>query len=120
MNLSYSSDEQLSQVFSLLGQPARLKIVLAIGSGEGCVCHLHQALGFRQAYISQQLMLLREGNILSTRRIGRHIYYRLTNPALLDLVKQTASLFNIPLDEIHLTSTEGCEYIPYSQTGKPF
>lgn len=120
MNQLTSSDENISRIFNLLGQPARLKIVLALGYGEACVCHLRQAPGYRQAYISQQLMLLREGNILSTRRIGRHIYYRLTNPALLDLVKQTAILFNMPLDEIKLTSTESCEYIPCSQTGKPF
>ena len=108
-------DEQLAQVYALLGQPARLKLVLAIGEGEACVCHLRQALMYRQAYISQQLMLLRQGNILSTRRIGRHIYYHLTNLALLQQIRQTAAILNIPLEEVHLSSTPGCEYKPFAQ-----
>jgi DNA-binding transcriptional ArsR family regulator len=108
-------DEQLAQLYALLGQPARLKLVLAIGDGEACVCHLRQALKYRQAYISQQLMLLRQGNILSTRRIGRHIYYRLTTPALLQQIRQTAAIFNVLLEEVHLSSTPGCEYKPHFQ-----
>ncbi len=117
MNVSSNSLQNLADVYALLGQPARLKIVLAVGKGEACVCHLSRALGCRQAYVSQQLMLLRKGNILSTRRIGRHIYYRLTDPALLDLLRQTAAFFNVTLEEIQLTSIEGCEYIQNSHTG---
>jgi DNA-binding transcriptional ArsR family regulator len=117
MNVSSNSTQTLAEVYALLGQPARLKIVLAIGKGEACVCHLSQALDCRQAYISQQLMLLRKGNILSTRRIGRHIYYRLTDPGLLELLRQTAAFLHITLDEIPLTSIEGCDYIQNSHTG---
>jgi hypothetical protein len=43
-------------------------------------------------YISQQLMALREAQVLSTRREGQFIYYSLTDPALLDLIRQAARL----------------------------
>jgi len=119
MNQLLIPEEELAQVFSLLGQPARLKIVLAIGEGEACVCHLKEALGWRQAYISQQLMLLRRGNILSTRRIGRHIYYRMTHPDLLVPLRQIAALLNLNLEKIQLASNSGCEYIPNTQKGIP-
>ena len=46
----------------------RIAILLAIGQGEACVCHLETALGWRQAYISQHLMALRKADILQDRR----------------------------------------------------
>ena len=52
--------EKAAQLLHLLGQAERLSILLAIGNGEACVCHLEAALGLRQAYISQHLMTLRQ------------------------------------------------------------
>src|SRR3989337_4266011 len=73
---------KLAQVFRSLGQPARVNILLAIGTGEACVCHLEAATGQRQAYISQQLMALRRAKLVATRRDGRNIFYRLKNPGI--------------------------------------
>ena len=47
--------KKLASLFRTMGQAARLRIILAIGEGEACVCHLEAILGYRQAYISQQL-----------------------------------------------------------------
>lgn len=77
----------MASLFRILAQPSRLRIVLALGSGEACVCHLETALKLRQAYISQQLMVLREARLVDSRRDGRNIYYRLRNPALLDVIQ---------------------------------
>jgi DNA-binding transcriptional ArsR family regulator len=82
--------QSISSLLRAIGQPARLEILLAIGSGEACVCHLEAATGQRQAYISQQLMALRRAGIVTSRREGRNIYYRLTNLAILDLIHQAA------------------------------
>ncbi|HEX2979886.1 MAG TPA: metalloregulator ArsR/SmtB family transcription factor [Anaerolineaceae bacterium] len=79
--------DDVAQKLHLIGQPARLRILLAIGSGEACVCHLEACLGFRQAYISQQLMLLRDAGMVNTRRVGKHIYYSLEDPRLIDIVR---------------------------------
>ncbi len=87
-----SLHKNVARLFHALGQPARLKILMAIGGGEACVCHLEAALGMRQAYISQQLMALRLDDIVEIRREGRFIYYRLKDPALLRLVGQAANL----------------------------
>jgi ArsR family transcriptional regulator len=69
-----------------ISQPVRLEILLAIGTGEACVCHLEAAIGQRQAYISQQLMALREAGIVKTRREGRNVYYQVKNPQVLELI----------------------------------
>lgn len=80
--------KQMAALFRILGQPARLRILLALGSGEACVCHLETALKMRQAYISQHLMALREARLVDSRRDGRNIYYRLRNPALLEIIQE--------------------------------
>ena len=78
------ADEHLSRIFRAISTPARLQILTAIGNGEACVCHLEAVLDLRQAYISQQLMEMRDANLVDTRRDGRYIFYRLTEPQLLD------------------------------------
>ncbi len=83
---------KVSDLLQAISTEPRLQILLAIGEGQACVCHLEAVLGYRQAYISQQLMALREAGILDTRRDGKYIYYHLENPALLEMVKTTAIL----------------------------
>lgn len=78
--------EQIAAPIDALASPQRIAILLAIGQGEACVCHLESALGWRQAYISQHLMALRKADILEDRREGRYVYYRLKNTGYLDLI----------------------------------
>jgi DNA-binding transcriptional ArsR family regulator len=75
-----------------IASPVRLAILLAIGEGEACVCHLEAALGRRQAAISQHLMALRQAEVLLDRRDGRYVYYRLADPDLLGLVRHAGQL----------------------------
>jgi len=77
-----------------IGQPARLQILLAIGESETCVCHLEATFGWRQAYLSQHLMALRKAGILLARRDGRYIHYRLSNPAVLEVIQRMAACQN--------------------------
>lgn len=86
--------EILATFFRAISQPTRLQILLAIGTGEACVCHLEAATGQRQAYISQQLMGLREAGIVESHREGRNIYYRMANPQLLELIQFAGKISN--------------------------
>ena len=80
--------EAIADLLRTLGQPERLKILLAIGQQEACVCHLEAALSLRQAYISQHLMALRQAGLVTARRDGRNIYYRLEDPSLLSFIRK--------------------------------
>ena len=84
--------KQIAAPLTAVASPQRIAILLAIGTGEACVCHLEAALGWRQAYISQHLMALRKADILTDRREGRYIFYRLTNASFLDLITASAAL----------------------------
>lgn len=84
--------EKIAEPLQAIASTQRIAILLAVGKGEACVCHLEAALGWRQAYISQHLMALRKADILQDRREGRYVFYRLKNAALLDLLTAAARL----------------------------
>lgn len=99
--------EQIAAPLEALASPQRIAILLAIGKGEACVCHLEAALGWRQAYISQHLMALRKADILQDRREGRYIFYRLTNESILDLITASARLSGLSTETVSsLVSTQ--------------
>jgi DNA-binding transcriptional ArsR family regulator len=83
---------KVSPLLDHLSNPFRLAILLSIGDGEACVCHLEAVLKKRQAYISQHLAGLREAGMLLSRREGRFVYYRLADPAWLDLIRTAGRL----------------------------
>lgn len=101
MNISLGTPEEtISQLLRAIDQPTRIKIILSIGEGEACVCHLEAMLGMRQAYISQHLMDLRKAEVLVTRREGRYIFYRLKNPKLLELIISAGQLSGLSTDDL--------------------
>lgn len=92
--------EKLAAPLTAIASPQRIAILLAIGKGEACVCHLETALGWRQAYISQHLMALRKADILQDRREGRYVFYRLKDASLLDLITVSARLGGISAETL--------------------
>ena len=78
--------EQEAKIFKSLGHPARLAILCALRGGEQCVCHLESALGMRQAYISQQLTVLKEAGLVQDRRDGWNMYYRVIRRDIFTLI----------------------------------
>jgi DNA-binding transcriptional ArsR family regulator len=78
--------DRQAAVCRALSHPARLAILDSLRGGEQCVCHVEAALGLRQAYISQQLRVLRKAGLVSDRRDGWNIFYRLSDPETSDLI----------------------------------
>ena len=92
--------EKISTPLTAIASPQRIAILIAIGTGEACVCHLETALGWRQAYISQHLMSLRKADILLDRREGRYVFYRLKDASLLDLITASARLSGLSTESV--------------------
>ena len=88
---------EVSTLLRLISHPVRLKILQTIGRDECCVCHLEARLRLRQAYLSQHLMTLRDSGLLVSERDGRFIYYRLSNPAIMNLIQETAALVGVSI-----------------------
>jgi DNA-binding transcriptional ArsR family regulator len=82
--------EQVADVFALLGDPSRLRLLVALlEGGEMCVCDLAAAAGMSESAASHAVRWLRAHRIVSSpRRQGRMMYYRLDDAhvrMLLDL-----------------------------------
>jgi DNA-binding transcriptional ArsR family regulator len=88
----HPSIAKVSDLLQVIGPQSSLEILLAIGKGEACVCHLKAVLGYRQAYISQHLMELREAGLLESRRSGKYIFYHLAKPGILGLLQNAAEI----------------------------
>jgi DNA-binding transcriptional ArsR family regulator len=71
--------EQVADVFALLGDPNRLRLLVALlEGGEMCVCDLAAAAGMSESAASHAVRWLRAHRIVSSpRRQGRMMYYRL-------------------------------------------
>ncbi|MEV0233756.1 metalloregulator ArsR/SmtB family transcription factor [Nonomuraea sp. NPDC050786] len=77
-----------ADVFGLLSDPNRLRLLVALLDGELCVCDLAAVTGQSESAVSHALRLLRAHRIVVARRTGRMAYYRLADPhvrMLLDL-----------------------------------
>ena len=92
--------EQIAVPLVAIASSQRIAILLAIGLGEACVCHLETTLGWRQAYISQHLMALRKADILQDRREGRYVFYKLKNAGFLNLISAAAVLSGLPAETV--------------------
>ena len=104
MNTNVLPDERISNFLRAISSPARLRILVAIGKGEACVCHLEAILEYRQSYISQHLMALRSAGVLETRREGRYIFYRLRDKRMLKLIQEAGAIAGVPKDDIESMS----------------
>lgn len=72
--------EGCAQVFGLLADPGRLRLMAALlEGGEMCVCDLAAACGQSESGVSHALRLLRQSRVVKVRRAGRMAYYRLAD-----------------------------------------
>jgi ArsR family transcriptional regulator len=72
---------RLEQVFRALADDVRLRILGLVASGEVCVCDIHAALDVPQPTASRHLAYLRRAGLVSARRDGQWMHYRLEMPA---------------------------------------
>ena len=69
-----------------LANPDRLLLLCQLSQGERCVSELEDGLSIRQPTLSQQLGVLRNEGVVDTRRQGKNIYYRVADPAMLEIL----------------------------------
>ena len=89
---------QLVDIFKALSDPSRLRIVAALLHAELCVCDISVLSKLSESAVSHQLRILRHLKIVSNRRAGKIVYYRLTD-------EHVRQLFCNTLEHI---AEEGC------------
>ncbi len=76
----------LASIYKVLGDPSRLKIVMALRNVEMCVCDLAVYLGLTESAISHQLRRLKDLALVKSRRDGQVIYYSLDDEHVSELL----------------------------------
>jgi ArsR family transcriptional regulator, lead/cadmium/zinc/bismuth-responsive transcriptional repressor len=78
---------QMAGTFRLLGDPTRLRVLLALNVVELCVCDLATLLETTSSAVSHQLRLLRTSGLVKFRRDGKTVYYSLARESTRRLLK---------------------------------
>jgi DNA-binding transcriptional ArsR family regulator len=84
--LNESEQERLSNLFKAMGDLTRMKIMQALRPGEMCVCDLASFLEISESAVSHQLRTLRQLCLVTKRREGPILYYRLNDDHIGQLI----------------------------------
>lgn len=77
--------ELIAARFRVLGEPNRLKLIIALENGEKNVTELVESTGLTQANVSRHLQTLTEAGILGRRKDGLSVIYSIADPTIFDL-----------------------------------
>ena len=100
-----------ADLLKALSHVTRLAILDILRDGEQCVCHIEAMLNLRQAYISQQLMILKQAGLLEARRDGLNLYYHVVKPevfTVLDILQSVTGVSPKPLKHKHAKTDCPC------------
>ncbi len=86
--LEPSDVDDLTEIFRVLGDPTRVRILDVLSRAEVCVQDLAGTLRLSESAVSHQLRLLRGARIVRGRRNGRHVFYALDDHHVLALFEQ--------------------------------
>ncbi len=103
-----STYRQAAKLIKAIAHPVRLRILNALRNDEECVCHLTALLRQRQAYVSQQLMFLREAGLIDDRKDGLRVYYRIKDPQVLAVLDSLNALAGIDHSALEAKRLPAC------------
>ena len=71
--------QDLAAFFKIFGHPTRIRILQALLISEMCVCDISYALDMSQSAVSHQLRMLKDANLVKSRKSGKSVYYSLSD-----------------------------------------
>jgi DNA-binding transcriptional ArsR family regulator len=86
MNKDYELAELKADVLKAMAHPTRLYILEMLAKGERCVCELNELVDADHSTISKHLSILKQSGLVSDRKEGLKVYYRLEVPCVLDFM----------------------------------
>lgn len=90
--------DDLADFFKIFGDTTRIKILYVLLCSEMCVCDLAQILNMTQSAISHQLRVLKQMDLVKSRREGKTIFYSLADGHITTILSQ--GLDHIQEDEV--------------------
>lgn len=80
--------DQLTTVTKALGDPNRVRAVLALLQRELCVCQVVELLGLAPSTVSKHMAILKQAGLVESRKEGRWVYYRASASEVSEEVKE--------------------------------
>ncbi len=93
INKLASQCESVAAILKAIAHPQRLKVLCSLTEGEKTVSELESYCGASQSSVSQYLAKMKAEGLLSSRRDGQQIYYRIESGDLLKLIKTMQKIF---------------------------
>ena len=97
-SLSEDKAAQLSEMFHLMGDPNRLRIVFACLDGPVCVSDMADRLGLSLSLVSHHLRLLKAARLLRAKRSGKQVFYRAADDHIRSVLTDMAAHVEEPDD----------------------
>jgi ArsR family transcriptional regulator len=89
---SISKVENLVKVLKKISEPNRLKILCILKEGEKCVCDIWQCLKLPQNLVSHHLKVLKDLNLISSKKVGLKVFYKLNQKVVKKYLKELNKL----------------------------
>jgi ArsR family transcriptional regulator, arsenate/arsenite/antimonite-responsive transcriptional repressor len=109
MKKSRTTIDRLEDAFKALADRTRLRILALLGDNEVCVCHLHDSLGVPQPTVSRHLAYLRRTGLVSARRDGVWMHYRVS-PSLPLEIRQVLDAAVQALTSVTATARDRAQF----------
>ena len=79
---------RVSELFKVLGDGTRMRILFVLLASEMCVCDLSETLNMSVSAVSHQLRILRQAHLVRYRRVGKTVFYALADNHVKTLLSQ--------------------------------
>ncbi len=103
MPVSNNNDTWLelkAKTFKVFADPTRLRILELLREGEFNVSTIMEKLGLKQSTVSQHLRMLKECGVVTSRKEGREIYYRLKSEKVIKILDEGDELLASTIEEL--------------------
>jgi len=92
--------KSVADLFGVLSNPTRLQILILLNESEKDVKEIHERLGLSSSNASQHLAILRAHHLVEIRQEGAHVFYRLHNKNVINIIQQALNFFELELSEV--------------------
>jgi ArsR family transcriptional regulator len=97
--MSASGFELMAKVMKAVADPIRLAIIEQLRDGERCVCDIVENVAAERSNVSRHLSVLASSGVVSSRKEGLKVFYRLRTPCILNIFSCVRSVIEADLDE---------------------
>ncbi|WP_310490178.1 metalloregulator ArsR/SmtB family transcription factor [Chamaesiphon sp. VAR_69_metabat_338] len=91
--LSMAEAQRRAELFTVLADPNRLRLLSALANQELCVCDLAAGLKMGESAVSHQLRVLKSMRMVNYRKEGRNVYYSLADSQAIEIYRSIGSNF---------------------------